>query len=97
MSGAVMRRRAGKDVWRRGGRRKRRSTSRMLASWQPLPYRPATTWMMSCVRGSMQVSELSVRSIVLPEECLGYGLVFPFLLQGFAALVSNNEDLYSLN
>ena len=45
----------------------------------------------------MQVSELSVRSIVLPEECLGYGLVFPFLLQGFAALVSNNEDLYSLN
>ena len=34
------------------------------------------------------------------EECLGYGLVLPFLfvlLQGFAALVSHNEDLSNLN
>ena len=28
---------------------------------------------------------------------LGYGLVVPFPAYGFAALVSNNEDLNSLN
>ena len=42
-------------------------------------------------------SELSVRTLVLPEEGLGYGLVVPFLAYRLAALVSNNEDLNSLN
>ena len=38
---------------------------------------------MSCVRCSMEV--LSVEStIVLPVECLGYGLVVPFLAYRFA-------------
>ena len=39
--------------------------------------------------------EFSVHSIVLPDECLGYGLVVPFPAYGFAALVSHNENLNS--
>ena len=42
-------------------------------------------------------SELSVRTLVLPEEGLGYGPVVPFPAYRLAALVSNNEDLNSLN
>ena len=45
-------------------------------------------------------SEVGVRSFfmhILPEEGLGYGLVVPFLAYRLAALVSNNEDLNSLN
>ena len=46
-------------------------------------------------RGSSQCT------IVLPAECLGYGLVVPFLAYRFLLyyrpLVSNNEDLNSLN
>ena len=34
-------------------------------------------------------------TIVLPDECLGYGLVVPFPAYGFAALVSHNENLNS--
>ena len=33
----------------------------------------------------------------IPYMSLGYGLVVPFPAYGFAALVSNNEDLNSLN
>ena len=36
-------------------------------------------------------------TIVLPEECLGHGPVVPFPAYGFAALVSHNYDLNSLN
>ena len=41
--------------------------------------------------------ESSQCTIVLPEECLGYGLVVPFPAYGFAALVPHNESLNSLN
>ena len=34
-------------------------------------------------------------TIVLPDECLGYGLVVLFPAYGFTALVSNNENLNS--
>ena len=33
----------------------------------------------------------------MPEKYLGYGLVVPFLAHRCATLVSNNEDLNSLN
>ena len=52
-------------------------------------------WMMSCVRRSTKV--LSARLFFLLEECLEYGLVVPFPAYGFAALVSHNESLNSLN
>ena len=39
----------------------------------------------------------SVHDCFLLEECLGYGLVVPFPAYGFAALVSHNESLNSLN
>ena len=39
--------------------------------------------------------ESSQCTIVLPEECLGYGLVVPFPAYGFASLVSHNENLNS--
>ena len=39
--------------------------------------------------------ESSQCTIVLPDECLGYGLVVPFPAYGFAALVSHNENLNS--
>ena len=42
-------------------------------------------------------SELSARFFFLLEEGLGYGLVVPFPAYGFAALVSHNENLNSLN
>ena len=42
-------------------------------------------------------SELSARLFFLLEECLEYGLVVPFPAYGFAALVSHNESLNSLN
>ena len=38
-----------------------------------------------------------MRELLLPEECLGYGLVVPFPAYGFAALVPHNESLNSLN
>ena len=43
--------------------------------------------------------ESSQCTIVLPEECLGYGLVVPFLAYRFALWfrLSHNEDLNSLN
>ena len=41
-------------------------------------------------------SDLNVRSF-LPEEGLGHGPVVPFPAYGFAALVSHNDDLNSLN
>ena len=41
--------------------------------------------------------ESSQCTIFLPVECLGYGPVVPFPAYGFAALVSNSEDLNSLN
>ena len=49
--------------------------------------------MMSCVLRSYSVHDC----FFLPEECLGYGLVVPFPAYGFAALVSHNESLNSLN
>ena len=41
--------------------------------------------------------ESSQCTIVLPEECLGYELVVPFLAYRFASLASNNNSLNSLN
>ena len=58
------------------------------------PHNPAER-MMSCVRRSTKV--LSARLFFLLEEGLGYGLVVPFPAYGFAALVSHNESLNSLN
>eukprot|EP00964_Phaeocystis_antarctica_P108283 scaffold72899_cov60-Phaeocystis_antarctica.AAC.3 len=37
-------------------------------------------------------SELSVYTLVVPEEGLGYGPVVPFPAYGFASLVSHNES-----
>ena len=37
--------------------------------------------------------ESSQCTIVLPEECLGYGLVVPFLAYRFASLVSHKNSL----
>ena len=39
--------------------------------------------------------ESSQCTIILPDECLGYGLVVTFPAYGFAALVSHNENLNS--
>ena len=56
------------------------------------PHNPAER-VMSCVRRSTRV--LSARLYML-EKGLGYGLVVPFSASyGFAALVSNNENLNS--
>eukprot|EP00964_Phaeocystis_antarctica_P139398 scaffold104190_cov67-Phaeocystis_antarctica.AAC.3 len=41
--------------------------------------------------------ESSQCTIVLPVECLGYGLVVPFLAYRFASLVSHNKSLNSGN
>ena len=35
--------------------------------------------------------KFSVYACFAPEECLGYGLVVPFLAYRFASLVSNND------
>ena len=51
--------------------------------------------MMSCVRHVRRKFSVTVCTIVLPDECLGYGLVVPFPAYGFAALVSHNENLNS--